>query len=74
MTIKNKSNKKPGKIEIDLTGSDGNAFVLMGMVQQWCKQMDIDSKPIIDDMMSDDYEHLLSVIEKHFGDYIIMYR
>jgi len=25
-------------------------------------------------MMSGDYEHLLSVMEKHFGDHIIMYR
>jgi hypothetical protein len=24
--------------------------------------------------MSGDYEHLLSVMEKHFGDHIIMYR
>lgn len=72
--IKKLSEKPGGKIEIDLTGPEGNAFVLMGYVQSWCKRMGIDSKPIIDDMMSGDYEHLLSVIEKHFGNFVIMYR
>jgi hypothetical protein len=72
--IKKLSEKPGGKIEIDLTGPEGNAFVLMGYVQRWCKPMGIDSKPILDDMMSGDYEHLLSVMEKHFGDFVIMYR
>ena len=49
-------------------------FSLMGYVKVWSKSLGIDSKPIITDMMSGDYEHLLSVIEKHFGDYVILYR
>ena len=70
--ITNKQHNK--QIEIDLTGLDGNAFVLMGHVKRWCKQMSINSEPIINDMMSGDYEHLLSVIEKHFGHVVTMYR
>lgn len=66
--------EKETQIEIDLTGPDGNAFSLMGYVKVWSKSLGIDSKPIITDMMSGDYEHLLSVIEKHFGDYVILYR
>jgi hypothetical protein len=62
------------QIEIDLTGPDGNAFALMGQVKGWCKQMSINSEPIINDMMGGDYEHLLSVIEKHFGHVVTMYR
>lgn len=65
---------KSGKLEIDLTGPDGNAFAVMAYARMIAKQLKIDHKPIIDDMMSGDYEHLLDVMEKHFGDYIIMYR
>ena len=71
--IKDRS-KMPRKIEIDLQGPEGNAFVLMGYAQKWCKQLVWDSKPIIDDMMSGDYEHLLEVMETNFGDFITMYR
>lgn len=60
-------------IEIDLTGPEGNAFVLMGKVQSWCKQAGIDHEPVIADMMSGDYDHLLSVIERYFPS-VIMYR
>ena len=69
-----KTKKRNTKIEIDLTGPEGNAFCLMGYATNFCKQLGIDKKPILDDMMSGDYEHLLSVMEKHFGDFIIMYR
>lgn len=64
----------PRKIEIDLQGPEGNAFVLMGYAQKWCKQLGIDSKPIIEDMRSSDYEHLLEVMETNFGHFITMYR
>jgi hypothetical protein len=69
-----KKKKKGGMIEIDLTGPDGNAFVLMGIAQNLCRQLKIESKPIIEDMMSGDYEHLVSVMEKNFGKVITMYR
>jgi len=69
-----KKQKTKGKIKIDLTGPDGNAFMLIGMASRWAKQMGLNASEISADMMSGDYEHLLSVMEKHFGDHIIMYR
>ena len=59
---------------IDLTGPEGNAFVLLGYARRWAKQLNLDWAPIEEGMMSGDYEHLLSVLEKHFGDYIILER
>ena len=69
-----KKQKTKGKIKIDLTGPDGNVFMLIGMASRWAKQMGLNASEISAEMMSGDYEHLLSVMEKHFGDHIIMYR
>jgi len=67
--------KQPqSEIVIDLTGPDGNAFVLMGYAKSFAKQMGMDSKTIIDEMMSGDYENLLEVFDKHFGDFVILER
>jgi hypothetical protein len=73
--------EKPAKIEIDLTGPDGNAFVLMGLAKQLVKSLNelrgaeyLNEKEILADMKSEDYEHLLEVMEKHFGHLITMYR
>ena len=69
------------KIEIDLTGPQGNVFFLIGTARDLGKQLNrlrgadyIDVKAITEDMMSDDYEHAIDVMEEHFGDYIILYR
>lgn len=59
---------------IDLTGPDGNAYALMGYARRWARDLGLDGNAIIKDMMSGDYEHLLEVLEKNFGDYIIMER
>ena len=72
--IVDKKKRVKSKLEIDLSGPEGNAFVLMGIAQRWAKELGLDSKAVIAEMMSGDYEHLLSVMEKHFGDHIIMYR
>ena len=65
-----------GPIEIDLTGPDGNAFALMGIANNLRKQLDLDisQQAMLDEMMSGDYENLLAVMEKYFGEYIVMYR
>ena len=73
MTIKSRSEMRPG-IEIDLTGPEGNAFALMGYAKKLARQLEIDSKPIIEDMMSGDYEHLLEVFEEHFGSVVTLYK
>lgn len=72
--IKNKKDKKSGPIEIDLLGPDGNAFVLMGFATELAKKLKLDGDAIIADMMSGDYEHLIEVFEKNFGQYVILYR
>ena len=73
MAIKDKSEMGHG-IEIDLTGPDGNAFALMGYGKRLAKQLDIEWKPIQDEMMSGNYEHLLEVFDREFGDYVTLYR
>ena len=72
--IKSKEELESRKPEIDLNGPDGNAFALMGYAKRWANQLGLDYTEIQRDMTSGDYEHLLSVLEKHFGDYVIFYR
>ncbi len=66
--------ERQGPIVIDLTGPDGNAFALMGYAQNFARQLGKDSKAIIGEMMMGDYEHLLRVFDRHFGDFVILER
>ena len=59
---------------IDLTGPDGNAFALMAYARRFGKQLDLDWKSIIEEMKSGDYENLIKVFDKHFGDFVILER
>ena len=59
---------------IDLTGPEGNAWALMAYAQDYAKQLNFNGKKIIDEMQSDDYENLVSVFDKYFGDYVILER
>jgi len=63
-----------GKIEIDLTGPDGNAFYILGVAKNLCKQVGIDFKPLMDEMMSGDYENLIKVFDDKFGSVVTMYK
>lgn len=72
--IVKKEEKPEQRIEVDLTGPDGNAFVLMGLAKRWAKDLGLDGEMITKEMMMGDYENLLEVIEHYFGDYVIMYR
>lgn len=69
-----KSKKKKLGIEIDLTGPDGNAFVLLGMVNRYAKQLGLDGKAIQAEMMKGNYEHLIGVFDREFGEYVTLYR
>jgi hypothetical protein len=67
--------KQPqSEIVIDLTGNDGNAFVLMGYAKRLARQIGIEPQPIIEEMMSGDYENLLEVFDRNFGDFVILER
>lgn len=74
MTIRDKSELENRKIEIDLTGPDGNAFVLLGIARNLAEQMDLNWEVIQADMISGNYEHLLKVMDFHFGGLIDFYR
>lgn len=66
--------KQQRETVIDLTGPDGNAFVLMSYAKNFARQLDLDHKQIIDEMRNGDYEHLLEVFDKYFGEYVILER
>ena len=59
---------------IDLTGPQGNAFVLMGMAAKFASQLKLNKDKIIGEMMSGDYEHLLQVFDREFGEFVILER
>ena len=70
------TNKRPKKtkIEIDLLGPDGNAFVLLGIAKDLCNKLDLDWNYVYSEMTSGDYENLIQVMDHYFGDIIVMYR
>ena len=72
MAIVSKDNTK--KPTIDLTGSDGNAFVLLGIAKGLCKQLEIEDDIILDDMKSGDYEHLINTFDNYFGELVDLER
>jgi hypothetical protein len=69
-----KSKEEKFGIEIDLTGPDGNAFMLIGRASNLAKQLGLDSKHICEEMKSGDYEHLVNTFDKHFGHLVTLYR
>ena len=72
MAIVSKDTTK--KRVIDLTGPDGNAFVLLGIAKGLCKQLGIEDDIILDDMKSGDYEQLIETFDNYFGDLIDLER
>jgi hypothetical protein len=59
--------------QIDLNGPQGNAFVLLGFAQQWAKDLGKDAKVIRDEMTSGDYENLVKVFKREFGNVCEVY-
>lgn len=74
MAIKSVKEFGRGKIKIDLTGPEGNAFVLLGKAKSLAKQMDKDREAITKEMMSGDYENLIKVFDREFGSVVDLYR
>ena len=74
--IKSKESLKRG-IEIDLTGPDCNAFVLMGYAKRFGKQVGMGDSYInemLEKMMSSDYENLVKVFDDEFGSVVTLLR
>lgn len=59
---------------IDLSGPEGNAFVLMAYAERWSRQLDIEPGLVAKEMQEGDYENLLEVFEKYFGNFCILVR
>ena len=69
-----KSKKQINGLELDLTGPQGNAYFLIGTAKRLCSQLGYHYEPVRDDMMAGDYENLIKVFDKHFGDFVTLYR
>jgi len=70
-------NDEQKEIVIDLTGPQGNAFFLIAQAKQYATQLQYTKKEIdkmICDLTAGDYEKLLKVFDKHFGEYVILER
>lgn len=62
------------KMEIDLTGPQGNAYYLLGLAGSLCYQLDLDSSIVRKEMTAGDYENLLVVFDNYFGEIVDLYR
>ena len=72
--IRKKVVNKKRPVIIDLTGPDGNAFVLLGYAKSYAKQLGLPFGKIQDEMTSGDYENLIQVFDKYFGSFVILER
>jgi predicted Zn-dependent protease len=75
--IRNREEKPPQKIEIDLTGPEGNAFFLMSYAQKWGRQLGYSEhriKCIIDEMKLTNYEGLIHTFDREFGHFVTIWR
>jgi hypothetical protein len=66
--------EKQTKLEIDLTGPDGNVFYLIGIGGRLCKQLGLNSDIFTRRMMSGDYENAINTFDEYFGEYVTLYR
>jgi len=65
------------EIVIDLTGPDGNAFVLLGTARDLARKIGYskeESDALQARMTSGDYENLLKEFDKAFGKFVILER
>lgn len=72
--IKNVDDLKYRPIEIDLTGPDGNAYVLLGTARELAQQIGLNGDKICEEMKSGDYDKLVTVFDKYFGSVVTLYR
>ena len=76
MAIKSKEHMSR-EIEIDLTGPEGNAYVLLGYARKFGKMLgysEFKINCITEEMMLTDYEGLLHTFDREFGSFVTMYR
>tara|TARA_Y100001970_G_C13532530_1_gene508350 strand:- start:47 stop:268 length:222 start_codon:yes stop_codon:yes gene_type:complete len=62
-----------GKLHLDLSSSDGNAFTLLATANRYATRLgleDEEKSKIITEMQSGDYDNLVEVFDKYFGDHV----
>jgi hypothetical protein len=59
--------KRHSKIEINLDGSQGNAYYIMGIANELCKQCGIDFEQFKKEAFSSDYITLIKTFDSYFG-------
>jgi hypothetical protein len=67
---------RPGKIVVDLTGPDGNAFALMGIMKNIllnCCYTREEINNIQEEMVAGNYEQLVEIFEREVGEYVDIY-
>lgn len=77
MAIRKKEERNDYMLNIDLSGPEGNAFVLLGYARNFCKQLGYDklhTERIIDEMTLTDYEGLLFTFNREFGTFVTLWR
>ena len=74
MTIRKKTNKE--RPLIDLTGPQGNAFYLIGVVKQTFRRSGAPElgDQIVEEMMNGDYEHLVKTFDLYLGEHFDIVR
>ena len=66
--------EKENKLEIDLTGPDGNVFYIIGQGRKFCKQLGLDTNEFTTKMMSSDYENAVTTFDEYFGEFVTLLR
>lgn len=75
--IKSREEMPVRKLEIDLLGPEGNAYVLMKYADElgrslgWSKEH---RDAIVHTMKLSNYENLVQTFDEFFGDYVTIYR
>ena len=75
--IRCKSERPSQKLEIDLTGPEGNAFILMAYARRLGRKLGYSEhkiRCIIDEMRLTTYEGLLHTFDREFGEFITLWR
>lgn len=72
MIRKKKELSRNNPLVIDLTGPDGNAYVLLAYASRFAKQLSLDVDKVTTEMTSGDYENLIKVFDSYFGSFVIL--
>ncbi len=75
--IRSKKEKPARPVEVDLNGPYGNAIHLVGLAAMWGRDLGYTEKrikAIQKVMLMGDYEGLIKVLDREYGDYVTFWR